>query len=357
VSLGSLPGCDSAQPPAAAPPPALGRRCALRLLGGVGGSPGYNTGVRANLRLAKLAGCCGAGGPGSPPGHCLAPARSKRHPLVASQGEFNILGCLEVKGPSERLRLSSNRQRALVAALALQPGAVVPTWRLVEALWGERPPRTAVRSLHSHVARLRLQLDACGLRGVVQTRDPGYLLAAEPSVVDASRFEEHAQLGRTSLASGLAGAAADILVKGLNLWRGDALADAEPTGWTAAQAIRLGELRQVAMEDRCEALLCLGRYGDALVELDRLLVADSVRERLVGLRMIALCGAGRVAEALDAFQRLRGRLGDELGVDPSPEVSVRPARSPCHVPYLSRRHHDQRNCRRAWATSPGVQAN
>jgi tetratricopeptide (TPR) repeat protein len=138
--------------------------------------------------------------------------------------------------------------------------------------------------------------------------------------VDASRFEEHAQLGRTSLASGLAGEAAEILVKGLNLWRGEALADAEPTGWTAAQAIRLGELREVATEDRCEALLCLGRYGDALVELDRLLVADSVRERLVGLRMIALCGAGRVAEALDTYQRLRVRLGDELGVDPSPEL-------------------------------------
>ncbi len=240
---------------------------------------------------------------------------------MATGGEFNILGCVEVVGPGGRLALTSSRRRALVAALALHPGAVVPTWRLVEALYGERPPRTAVRSLHSHVARLRPGLDACGLGGVLQTHDPGYLLAAEPSIVDAWRFEQDAQAGRTSLTAGQADAAAEVLGKALSLWRGGALADAEPTGWTAAQANRLEELRQVAIEDRCEALLCLGRYGDALVELERLLTADATRERPVGLHMIALCGYGRVAEALDAFQRLRARLADELGVDPSPELA------------------------------------
>src|SRR4029453_13674619 len=96
---------------------------------------------------------------------------------VGSPGEFNILGCIEVVGPRGRPELTSGRQRALVAALALQPGVVVPQWRLVEALWGERPPRTAIRSLHSHVARLRFALDTCGLGGVLQTRGPGYMLA------------------------------------------------------------------------------------------------------------------------------------------------------------------------------------
>uniref|UniRef100_UPI003CCC5C92 AfsR/SARP family transcriptional regulator n=1 Tax=Allorhizocola rhizosphaerae TaxID=1872709 RepID=UPI003CCC5C92 len=241
--------------------------------------------------------------------------------MVVTHGEFNILGCVEVVGPRGRMELTSARQRALVAALALHPGAVVPSWRLVEALWGERPPRTAVRSLHSHVARLRPGLDACGLGGVLQTRDPGYVLAAQPSTVDAWRFEQDAQAGRASLVSGLPDAAAEVLGKALSLWRGGALADAEPTGWTAAQANRLEELRQVAIEDRCEALLCLSRYGDALVELERLLTGDSTRERPVGLHMIALCGYGRPAEALDAFQRLRVRLADELGVDPSPELA------------------------------------
>jgi DNA-binding SARP family transcriptional activator len=240
--------------------------------------------------------------------------------MALTHGQFDILGCVEVAGPRGRLRLTSARQRALVAALALHPGAVVPNWRLVEALWGERPPRTAVRSLHSHVARLRPGLDACGMGGVVQTRFPGYLLSAEPSTVDAWRFEQDAQAGRASLAAGHPETAIEVLAKALSLWRGSALADAEPAGWTAAQASRLEELRQVAVEDWCEALLCLGRYGDALVELDRLVPADSTRERPVGLHMIALSGSGRGTEALDAFQRLRRRLADELGVDPSLEL-------------------------------------
>jgi DNA-binding SARP family transcriptional activator len=235
-------------------------------------------------------------------------------------GEVNILGCVEIAGRNGRLELPSSRQRCLVAALALQPGTVVPTWRLVEALWGEHPPRTAVRSLHSHVARLRLGLAACGLGDMVQTREPGYLLAADPHMVDAWRFEQEAQAGRACLGSGLTDAAAEALAKSLTLWRGVALADAEPTGWTAAQANRLDELRQAVTEDRCEALLALGRHSEALVELERLMAADSARERLVGLHMIALSRYGRVAESLAAFQRLRRRLAHELGVDPSPEL-------------------------------------
>src|SRR5688572_25119910 len=92
-------------------------------------------------------------------------------------------------GPQGRTPPLSGRHRALIAALALQPGVVVPYWRLTEALWGEQPPRTAVRSLHSHVARLRLVLESAGLGGMLQTREPGYLLAVEPAMVDAGRFE------------------------------------------------------------------------------------------------------------------------------------------------------------------------
>jgi DNA-binding SARP family transcriptional activator len=103
---------------------------------------------------------------------------------VSSGSAFGILGCVEVVGPRGRAEALGARHRALVAALALQPGVVVPCWRLVEALWGERPPRTALRSLHSHVARLRLLLEACGLGGVLQTREPGYLLAVDPQTFE-----------------------------------------------------------------------------------------------------------------------------------------------------------------------------
>lgn len=237
------------------------------------------------------------------------------------QVEFRILGCVEVSGPGGRVELASSRQRSVAAALALQPDAVVATWRLVEALWGERPPRTALRSLHSHIARLRLGLDACGLGGVLQTRDPGYVLATDPSTVDAWRFERDVRAARTDLAAGMADAALGVLAGALSLWRGEALADAQPAGWTAVQASWLEDLRRAAMADRCEALLCLGRHGDAVAEAERLLAVAGTSERVAGLHMLALYGAGRATEALESFQRMRRCLADELGVDPSPDLA------------------------------------
>lgn len=233
----------------------------------------------------------------------------------------NLLGGVEVIGPRGRTALVGRRHRALVAALALRPGAVLPLWRLVEALWGERPPRTAVRSLHSHVARLRLALDASGLGGILQTREPGYLLAIDATAVDAYRFEQQTRAARDGLAAGMASWAADVMAQALELWRGEALADADPIGWTAAEATRLADLRLAAQMDRCEVLTCLGRPDEALGDIERLLASDPTRERLVGLRMLALAGSGRPTEALNAYQRLRVRLAEELGVDPSPELA------------------------------------
>ncbi len=240
---------------------------------------------------------------------------------MTSPGGFGILGCVEVVGPQGRLEPLGARHRALAAALALQPGTMVPSWRLVEALWGESPPRTALRSLHSHVARLRPMLDRCGFGGVLQTREPGYVLLVEAAAVDASRFEQEVRAIRARLAAGSLADAAESLTATLALWRGPALADAEPTGWTAAQATRLENLRSAVLADRCETLLCLGNYGEALTELEPLLSADPMGERLVGLHMIALWGCGRPAEAFAAYHRLRTDLAGELGVDPSKDMA------------------------------------
>ncbi|GGM30440.1 SARP family transcriptional regulator [Dactylosporangium sucinum] len=227
-----------------------------------------------------------------------------------------ILGAVEVVGPHGRAELTGGRHRALVGALALQPGAVVPTWRLVEALWGEEPPRTALRSLHSHVARLRQALSRCGLDGVVQTREPGYALCVDPADVDAARFERAVE----TVHSGAQDPAA-VLREALDLWRGPALADADPAGWVAAEAERLERLRRAALADRCEALLAAGRSAEALTEAERLVAAEPLQERVAGLHMLALARCGRTAEALEAYRRLREALAEELGVDPSPELS------------------------------------
>ena len=236
---------------------------------------------------------------------------------------IRVLGPVEVAGPHGLALLVGPRQRAVVGLLALKPGVVLPRWRLVDALWGEDPPRTAVKSLHSHIARARQALDAAGLPAVLVTRDTGYALAVEPDAVDAWRFEESVRRGRDGLASGDADRAAAHLRTGLDLWRHDvALADAEPAGWAAAEVERLSEVRLAAVEDLWDAELCLGRHRAAVAELERLLVRHPTRERLAGLLMLALYRTGRHTGALEVYRRLRARLADELGVDPGPELDA-----------------------------------
>ncbi|MFD4638094.1 BTAD domain-containing putative transcriptional regulator [Lentzea sp. NPDC058436] len=210
-------------------------------------------------------------------------------------GEVRILGPVEVCGPHGRAELTGARQRSIVAVLALRAGSPVAVDRLVDVLWGEDPPRTAVRSLHSHVARVRQALADCGLPGALVTKPGGYQLDAS---VDAETF------GRT---------------RDLGLWRGEPLAGTELFGWGRAEIDRLREQRIAALEAHWGERL---DRPDAVEELERLVVGHPTRERLVGLLMRALHQDGRHADALEAFRRLRQRLADELGVDPGPELTA-----------------------------------
>jgi DNA-binding SARP family transcriptional activator len=230
-----------------------------------------------------------------------------------------LLGPVEVVGPRGPAVLSG-RQRTLVGVLALQAGTVVSASRMVEALWGEDPPRTAVKSLHSHVARVRQALAACGLTGVVLTRGSGYSFAVDRSEVDACGFEDQVRQAREHLARCAWSTAADCLRAGLALWSGDPLQDAELAGWGSAEVTRLQEVRLSALEDLWDAELRLGHFVTAANELDRLLVRHPLRERLVELLMLALYRCGRPTDALDAYQRLRTRLAHDLGLDPAPDL-------------------------------------
>jgi DNA-binding SARP family transcriptional activator len=239
---------------------------------------------------------------------------------AGSRYGIRLLGPVEAVGPDGVAKLVGVRQRALVGLLALNAGRTVPQSRMVDALWGEDPPRTAVQTLYSHVARVRQALDACGLRGVLRTRESGYLLAVQPEQVDATRFEQRVAQARTAIAGGTVNEAVTHLREGLALWRGDALADAATHGWAASEVDRLHEVRLTAQEDLWEARLRLGEHAGAVGELERLLVSRPGRERLVGLLMLALYRCGRPAEAIQVYQRLRAHLADQLGVEPSPEV-------------------------------------
>ena len=236
---------------------------------------------------------------------------------MASVARIGILGPLEVRvGFGEPVEVVGTRLRALLVRLALDPDQVVLAGQLADAVWAERPPAQAANALQSLVSRLRRLLP-----GVVESRPGGYRLALEPEAVDAVRFEALAMAGRHELPRDPAQAAA-TLREALALWRGPALADAADAGFAAGAAARLEELRLGALEDRLEADLATGADGALVAELDELVAANPLRERLSGLLMRALARAGRQADALAVFERLRARLADELGIDPSPQLQA-----------------------------------
>ncbi|MGH3681752.1 MAG: BTAD domain-containing putative transcriptional regulator, partial [Natronosporangium sp.] len=253
-------------------------------------------------------------------------AEQRRRPVPpGSEGAYlvRLLGPVAVVGPYGAARLVGVRQRALLAQLALAAGRTVTRSRLVDALWGEDPPRTAVATLYSHVARVRHALDQCGLRGVLHTWESGYRLAIRPDQVDATRFEQRVAQARAALGAGAVREAATQLQEGLALWHGEALADATAHGWAAAEVERLHEVRLTAQEDLAGAWLQLGDPAAGVAELEKLLVREPGRERLVELLMLALYRSGRPAGAIQAYQRLRGHLADELGVEPGPQLQRR----------------------------------
>ncbi|HEV8562095.1 MAG TPA: BTAD domain-containing putative transcriptional regulator, partial [Actinophytocola sp.] len=229
--------------------------------------------------------------------------------------DIRLLGPVEVTGPAGPAELVGVRQRALVALLALNAGSVVARARLIDALWGEDPPRTAVRTLQSHVTRVRQALRTCGSGDVLLAREPGYLLAVGRDRVDALRFEDAVRLARTE-----PGAAPDRLRAALGLWRAEVGIAGVVDGWAAREVERLTELRVSALEDLWAGELDRGGHATAVDELERLLATWPGRERLVGLHMLALYRCGRVADALERYERLRARLADELGADPGPRL-------------------------------------
>jgi predicted ATPase/DNA-binding SARP family transcriptional activator/Tfp pilus assembly protein PilF len=200
--------------------------------------------------------------------------------------------------------------------LLLRPGEIVPAETLVEGLWPERQPASAAKLLQIYVSKLRKALPEDRLH----THRPGYALSLEPDELDSARFERLLAEGRASLAEGQPGIAARRLARALALWRGPALADLALEEFAGAEATRLEELRLIAVEERIEADLALGREEDVLGELRALVEEHPLRERPRAQLMRALYRAGRQADALAAYRDARRTLLDELGLEPSAEL-------------------------------------
>ncbi len=227
--------------------------------------------------------------------------------------EYRVLGPLEVRDGEESLPLAGAKQRALLALLLVHANHVLSRDRLIDELWGEEPPETAVQSLQVYVSRLRKLLPS----ETLLTRPPGYLLEVEPSELDLQRFEQLLTEGHAALAQGDAGRASDVLHDALALWRGPALAEFVFEPFAQAEIGRLEDLRLAAVEERIEADLALGRHADLIGELEALVAENPYRERLRRQLMLALYRSGRQAEALEAYQHARRALVDELGIEPS----------------------------------------
>ncbi|MEQ4305173.1 BTAD domain-containing putative transcriptional regulator [Plantactinospora sp. B6F1] len=237
---------------------------------------------------------------------------------------FGILGATEVyAGDGGRLAVGGPRLRALLVLLLLDAGRVVSADRLIQGLYGERPPCRAANALQSQVSRLRQVLSGVdGLEPLVEFHPAGYRLVVDPEDVDLHRFTRLVADGQGALAAGDRRRAVELLRAASRLWRGEPLADVREAPFARAQAVRLDELRLAAIEDRVAAELDLAGPGPSVAELRELVAAYPLRERLRGLLIRALHASGRRAEALGTFEEVRRLLAEDLGTDPSPELAA-----------------------------------
>jgi DNA-binding SARP family transcriptional activator len=226
--------------------------------------------------------------------------------------EFRILGPVEVVDAGVALPLGGPKHRALLALLLLHAGEVVSSDQMVEALWGEDPPRTAAGSIQNSISHLRKLLGAERL----VTKSPGYVLRLEGDELDAER-------ARALLDQARAGGpeeGAELLRKAQSLWRGPTLADFAYESFAQSAIAQLEELRLAIYEERIGKELELGRHAEVIGELEALVSEHPLRERLRGHLMLALYRSGRQADALHAYQEARRVLLDQIGIDPGPAL-------------------------------------
>ncbi|MFD0732581.1 AfsR/SARP family transcriptional regulator [Planotetraspora mira] len=236
--------------------------------------------------------------------------------LSGSTMEFAVLGPLRVAAEAQPLPLGAGKQRTLLAELICHMGRAVPPSTLIEALWGQSPPRTATDNLRLYVHQLRRTL---GPDRIVRT-STGYVLSIHPGELDAGRFEILAEQGGTALAAGDHERAAALLRESLELWRGPAYAGLNLTTGLSEHAHRLEEERLTALENRIEADLARGMHAACVAELIGLVAEHPLRERPRMQLMLALARSGRQAEALATYQDARRVFAAELGLDPGAEL-------------------------------------
>jgi ABC-type transport system substrate-binding protein/DNA-binding SARP family transcriptional activator/DNA-binding beta-propeller fold protein YncE len=234
--------------------------------------------------------------------------------------DFRVLGPLEVRLGGTLVRVGGPRQRALLGLLLCHANRVLSRGQLIDELLSDQSPASADRMLRVQVSRLRKVLADDDAEPRLMTRPPGYLLRVEDGELDLQVFEKRLAAGRRALEVGDAGQASALLREAESLWRGRPLADLEFEQFARFEIQRLEALRLLAVEDRIEAELALGRHAVLCPELEHLVDEHPLRERLRGQLMLALYRSGRQAEALETYRVGRLLLIDELAVEPGPQL-------------------------------------
>ncbi|MFI1712120.1 BTAD domain-containing putative transcriptional regulator [Streptomyces litmocidini] len=213
------------------------------------------------------------------------------------------------------------KPRQVISLLMLRHNTVVQASELIDELWPELPPPSAVTTLQTYIYKFRKLLLKQGLGNLLHTQPGGYSLTVPASSLDVSRFEEQAEEGQKLLQQGDSAGASESFGRALALWRGPALADVETGGRLFSYVTRLEELRFRILELRIEVDLETGRHRELISELKSLVLAHPLHEHLHGLLMLALHRSGRRHEALEVYQSLRQKMIDELGLEPGKELA------------------------------------
>ncbi len=252
---------------------------------------------------------------------------------------FGLLGPMTASRGGVPIKVSAHRQRAVLAMLLLEAGRPVPAQRLVEQVWGEDAPGTALNNLQVQVSALRRALRTTA--PLVATDEPvlqachgGYVLHVPAEAVDVHRFRRLVKQGREALAQASFQEAADVLQDALRLWRAEPLEEFAELTFADLARRRLESEHAAAVTGRIEADLALGRHAALLAELRDLVSRHPEEERLRGQLMLALYRSGQQTEALRVYAEGRQVLADELGVDPGPDLQLLQQQVLRHDPSL-----------------------
>ncbi|GGS81674.1 AfsR/SARP family transcriptional regulator [Streptomyces cinerochromogenes] len=230
--------------------------------------------------------------------------------------DFVLLGGIEARVHGVPVDLGPVRQRSVLGALLVDANAPVPTARLVDRVWADRPPRRAHATLYSYVSRLRQALATASSEAHITRRTGSYVLTVDPSAVDLHRFRDLVARARSAAADDRAEA---LFAQALALWSGDAFGDLDAPWFNALRASWNRE-RLAAELDLTDVRLRLGRHTELLVDLPARAERHPLDERLAGQLMLALYRGGRRSDALAHYRRVQRRLSAELGTDPGPDL-------------------------------------